>query len=194
MNGNNIRFTALMRTLHIYLSVLGLVLVLFFSVTGFMLNHDDWFGFNPPHERKIEGTLPADLVPKLDRLLIVEELRKSYKATGPLYSFEDQADPLRVVFKHPGYNAEATIDRTTGQTTMTIQTTGVAGLLMDLHRGTFSGKWWSLCIDIAAVLLAVASATGIVLWLYLPKRRRLGLVALVVGLALCLSACWAFMP
>jgi uncharacterized protein len=195
MNGNGFRFPALIRTLHIYLSILGLAAIFFFAVTGFMLNHDDWFGAAVPRVTTIDGTMPADLLQKMDRLLIVEELRRSFGATGPLNTFEDHGpDPLRVVFKHPGYSAEATIDRTTGKTGMEIQTTGVAGLLMDLHRGTFAGKWWGLCIDIAAVLLALASATGLILWLYLPRRRKLGLIALVIGVALCLSAYWAFLP
>ena len=37
-----IRFARLMRWLHIYLSMLGLAAVLFFSVTGITLNHPDW--------------------------------------------------------------------------------------------------------------------------------------------------------
>ena len=38
------RFLSLCRTLHVYLTMLGVVVMLFFSVTGVMLNHKEWFG------------------------------------------------------------------------------------------------------------------------------------------------------
>ena len=31
------------RNVHLYLTLIALALVLFFSITGFMLNHEDWF-------------------------------------------------------------------------------------------------------------------------------------------------------
>jgi hypothetical protein len=31
------------RTVHLYATLFGLVLILFFAVTGFMLNHIEWF-------------------------------------------------------------------------------------------------------------------------------------------------------
>ena len=50
------------RLIHIYLSMLGLLVILFFSITGIMLNHEEWFGFAEPRIRKTEGTLPAALL------------------------------------------------------------------------------------------------------------------------------------
>ncbi len=44
MGRNSRRFVSLCRTLHIYLTAFGAVMMLFFSVTGFMLNHKEWFG------------------------------------------------------------------------------------------------------------------------------------------------------
>jgi len=86
------------RLLHIYLSMLGLLVILFFSITGIMLNHEEWFGFAEPRVSRNEGTLPAALLGGPDRLGIVEKLRKDFGATGALDSFEVRDDELALVF------------------------------------------------------------------------------------------------
>ena len=62
---------------------------------------------------------------------------------------------------------------------------GAAALLNDLHKGRDSGKAWSWLIDVSAVFLTFVSVTGIVLILFLQKRRFTGLMAGAVGVALC---------
>ena len=52
-----IRFAALMRWLHIYLSMFGLASVLFFSVTGLTLNHPDWFFAGAERRVEAEGRI-----------------------------------------------------------------------------------------------------------------------------------------
>ncbi len=42
----------LLRLLHLYLSMLGFVLMAFFAVTGFMLNHQDYFGLDEVRSEK----------------------------------------------------------------------------------------------------------------------------------------------
>jgi hypothetical protein len=66
--------------------------------------------------------------------------------------------------------------------------------MSDLHKGTGSGGWWRLLIDGAAIFLMFASLSGLVLWIALPKRRALGIVALVVSVALCLGCYLLLIP
>ena len=51
----SIRLAALMRWLHIYLSMFGLAAVLFFSATGLTLNHPDWFYGNAERSVQLQG-------------------------------------------------------------------------------------------------------------------------------------------
>jgi hypothetical protein len=51
-----------------------------------------------------------------------------------------------------------------------------------LHTGKGGGAWW-IAIDLAGVLWVLVAATGLVLWLQLKKRRRVGAFWLVVGTA-----------
>ncbi len=180
--------------MHIYLSMLGLLTLIFFSVTGIMLNHEEWFGFAEPHVRKTEGTIPADLLKQPDKLAIVEKLRKDFGATGALESFDVQDDRLELVFKSPGRRTEAGIERPDGHAEVSIETHGFSGRFVELHRGTDAGPGWRLVIDISAVLLLISGVTGLTLWLLVPKWRPLGLTAVAVCLLVCAAVYFVCVP
>ncbi len=182
------------RNIHIYTSMLGLLAVIFFSVTGIMLNHTEWFDLDNPHVTERQGTLPAAILKEPDKLAVVEALRKDLGATGALDSFDVDPDELRVVFKSPGRRAEATIERATGQADVSIETHGFAGRIAELHRGTDAGPAWRFIIDVTAVLLLVTSMTGLTLWCLVPKWRPLGLVALGVCVGGCVVIYLVFVP
>ena len=63
------RTAAWSRWLHLYLSMLSFLVVLFFAVTGITLNHADWFD-GAQVERKATGTLPASWVNSPDTAAI----------------------------------------------------------------------------------------------------------------------------
>lgn len=72
------------RLVHVYLTLFGLVLILFFSVTGFMLNHESWF-LPKVKDRTLPvrmGTLPKKLLEPLDKLAVVEALRRDFGVSG----------------------------------------------------------------------------------------------------------------
>lgn len=182
------------RDLHIYLSMLGLLLMLFFALTGFMLNHGEWFGLDQPQVRTLEGTLPTNTVVAVDKLAIVEQLRREFGATGALTQFDTEEKELRVVFKSPGRQSEATVTRADGHVAVRNESYGFNGRLTELHRGGTAGGAWGLVIDAAAILLLISAVTGVVLWLLVPKWRRLGVIALVASFAVCVLVYCALVP
>jgi hypothetical protein len=169
------------RTVHLYLTLLALALVLFFSVTGFMLNHEDWFVPATSFERTRTGTMPTEILAQPDRLAVAELLRKDYGAVGLVDSFETEEDRLRVVFKRPGTEVEALIQRESGEAEVTIRTRGVNAVLLDLHRGKSTGAVWGVVIDVTCVVLLILAATGLVMWSSLKGRGRFGLWVLLGG-------------
>jgi len=182
------------RTIHIYISMLGLLAVIFFSVTGIMLNHEEWFGFATPHIVKKEGTLPEAMAKEPDKLAIVEKLRKDFSATGALDSFEIEDDHLTLSFKSPGRHTDATIQRADGHAEVSLESYGFNGRFVDLHRGTDAGPAWRFIIDATAVLLLVTCGTGLLLWCLVPKWRPLGLAALAICLIACAVVYFACVP
>ena len=172
------------RTAHLYLTLFGLTLLAFFAVTGFMLNHEDWFVSPDPQTRTRTGQVPTALLTGPDKLAIVELLRKDYAAVGALDSFAEEDGRFTVVFKGPGRVTEAAIERDGGALEVTHQTRGFAGVMLDLHRAKSTGPVWSVIVDGVCVLVLLVAATGLVLWYSLRGRGRYGWVVLLLGAVL----------
>ncbi len=85
------------RSLHVYLTLFGFTLLFFFAVTGFMLNHEDWF---LPQQATF-GIIPPDLCTPEKRDDIVERLRSEFSVPGDLESLDAIAEDsiLQLVFK-----------------------------------------------------------------------------------------------
>lgn len=181
MNGRWRSVVALCRTVHIYLTLFSLVLMIFFALTGVMLVHGDRLGLFEPSMTQVTGTIPASMLTEPDRLAIVEYLRSSLGAAGAMQSFESDADELRVVFNRPSRRDEAIISRSNGDVTLEVEEHGAAAILTDLHKDFASGPWWWVVVDVAGVLMLLGSLTGLVLWCTLPRRRVPGLAFIACG-------------
>lgn len=195
--------------LHIYVSMFGLAVVLFFSVTGITLNHPDWFFAGAENTVQAEGQLdpewlrseggtgtesgpdPSRQVAKLE---VVEHLRKAHGIRGSLAEFRVEESECEVSFKGPGYEADAFIDRDTGRYDVTQTSHGLVAVLNDLHKGRDTGPVWSVVIDVSAVLLTLISLTGLILLFYLKLRRRPGLVVALVGTVVTVAIVWLWVP
>ncbi len=148
------------RYLHLYSTFFGLALLLFFAITGFMLNHVEWFVEDDPPPRITEprtlsteklhqGKYPApneanDEPTGEEKLGVVEALRKEFNIAGELVSFqfltdEDEAgeklELIQVEFRRAGETTIAKINRISGITTVSRKSKGWAGIITDLHRG-----------------------------------------------------------
>lgn len=183
------RTAALSRWLHLYLSMLCFLIVLFFAVTGLTLNHTEWFD-GKQVERKMEATVPVDWVnnadtSKIKKLEIVEFLRSKYGIKGYVSDFFIEEEQCSLSFKGPGYSADAFVNRKDGSLQLTELRLGLFAVLNDLHKGRDSGKGWSWLIDISAVFLTLVSLTGLIMLFFLKKRRLSGLIITVIGGAIC---------
>lgn len=184
------------RVLHTYVSMLGLILLLFFSTTGFMLNHDTWFT-TEAHESKSEITLPRNILTSKDKLTIVEYLRSHAPVSGEVQPFDlpdENADKLQVTFKSPRGQSICDIELKDGKTALTIETQGLAFLLGNLHKAKDAGAAWKWILDTTAILLFFLSISGFLLWFSLPKRRMLGLLSFVVSIVLVAVFYFVFVP
>src|SRR4249920_261957 len=94
------------RTLHVYLTLFGFVLLLFFAVTGFMLNHENWF----LPRQTVSGVLPtAWLGNPVAREQILEKLRDDFGVAGELDSFDATDETVRIIFKSEEGRAAANV-------------------------------------------------------------------------------------
>jgi hypothetical protein len=186
------RFAHLARWLHTYLSMLSFAILLFFAATGFTLNHADWFE-GQRNAARYQGTLDAAWMKTADTQVveqnkIVEFLRSAHGIKGTVSEVHVDDEQCEVVFKGPGYEADASIDRKTGKYDLSVSRFGLVAVLNDLHKGRDTGGKWSKVIDFSAVLMTLVSLTGLTLIFFLNKRRLLGLLIMVAGALLCYLA------
>ncbi len=168
--------------------------LLFFAVTGLTLNHANWFE-GQERTSEFKGSVDRQWTGKeVDKLQIVEYLRRTHRITGGLHDFRVDDQQCAVSFKGPGYAADAAIDRQTGAYQMTETRMGFWAVINDLHKGRDSGAVWAAVIDISAVLMTLVSLTGFVLIFFLLKRRISGLLIFAGGTAVAVLAWWKWVP
>lgn len=188
----------------------GFAVILFFSVTGITLNHPGWFGSEREIVTDCLGKLDKAWLQEMpfpqeandgesewqiaDRLSVVEFLRNHHGIHGALSEFRIDETECIVVFKGPGYAADAFVDRTTGTYELTVAQMGSVAILNDLHKGRDSGPAWSILIDVSAILMTISSFTGLVLLLLLRRKRVAGIITAVVGTVGAFLVYWFLVP
>jgi hypothetical protein len=165
--------------------MVSFAILFFFAVTGLTLNHQDWFA-SQQKTTQFKGQIdPKWLTGDTDKLEIVEYLRSHHNITKAVNEFRVDDRQVSLSFKGPGYEATVFIDRQTGAYDVTETKMGLAAVLNDLHKGRDTGKAWGWLIDASAVFMTFVSVSGLVLILFLQKRRFSGLSAAFVGTLLC---------
>jgi hypothetical protein len=169
--------------------MVSFAILLFFAVTGLTVNHPEWFT-GQQKTVVFKGQTPVNWVhppggKEVDKLQIVEQLRRSHGIHSALSDFRVDDAQLSVSFKGPGYTADTFIDRDSGKYELTETRMGWGAILNDLHKGRDTGVAWKWLIDGSAVLMTLVSITGLALIFFLAKRRVSGLVSLGVGTAIC---------
>jgi len=177
------------RWLHIYLSMVSFAILLFFAGTGLTVNHPQWFA-GQEKTTVYKGQAPLDWVhpapgKDVDKLQIVELLRRQHGIRSGLSDFRVDDAQLSVNFKGPGYTADTFIDRDTGKYDLTETRMGWGAIINDLHKGRDTGWGWKVLIDASAILMTLVSVSGLALIFFLARRRVSGLAWLGAGTAIC---------
>ena len=119
-----------MRLLHVYTSMISLLVVLFFAITGLTLNHPSWTFGDQTERTTVTGTLPdgwqrADGTPEF--LTISEYLRSEYDVGGEVADFGVDNGQAVISYKGPGYAADAFVDTTDGSFELVVEAQGWIG-------------------------------------------------------------------
>jgi hypothetical protein len=178
----SLRIHSAIRWLHTYISLVTLLIVLFFSITGFTLNHAEWSSGGLT-QKEVTGSVNVKWldIAAPDKLNIAEKLRQDHSLRGHVDEIRIDDRECTVMFKASGYAADAFIDVKTGQYQMTIMEEGKLAMMNDLHKGRYAGKVWGVLIDAAAILLTTISLTGLGLLFFLKRIRTSGLVVVAAG-------------
>lgn len=191
----------MMRAIHSYSSMLVLVLLLFFAITGITLNHPDLIVSKAGQLTQQSAlTLPAHLqltaLPETaaEQAEIAAQFRDwlsqehQVKASVFSYTFETEDMLLELDFKRPAGYASVVVDFSAGAAELDMEFGGYLALLNDLHKGRNAGTSWTLLIDLTAIACIVFALTGFYLILKQPSRRSVGNSLAMLGIFITLFA------
>lgn len=183
------------RPVHTYSSMLMLLIMLFFTVTGLTLNNRQWLPEAAP-EQEAELVLPGPLATtalwQQDPMLAAGQVWQWLKTEQSLADGEVRLDwsadegVLFIDLKQPGGYSLAEVIPEEGAVLLTRRHYGWMAVLNDLHMGRHTGSAWGWFIDLSAVVMLLFTLTGF--WLVLPMRRKRGRLLAATGLGTALMA------
>lgn len=175
-----------MRWLHVYTSMISLIIVLFFGITGLTLNHPSWTLGDDTERTTSTGQLPADFVAAgtVDFLTVSEFIRSEHGVSGEVTAHELTGNEGTISYRAPGYAADLFFEVDSATYRLVVEQQGFVGVMNDLHKGRDAPGSWKWVIDISAGLLVLVSVTGLGIQLFQRKRRTRALVFVALGLVL----------
>lgn len=180
------------RTIHVYLSIALLIVLVFFSITGITLNHAETMTAEPQTEVITLDSLP--ILPLDDNGMIAdspelaEYIRDEFGIRMEFAYLLIEAPFVTVEYDGPGLQALVEIDQDLGEVYAETTSYGLIAVLNDLHKGRYTHIVWNALIDISAIILVIFSLAGFVL--LLPNKFRFRKVAKysLVGIVLSTAA------
>lgn len=181
----------ILRTFHVYVSMVSMLIVAFFAITGLTLNHPSW-SLGSTSTEVHTGTLPAGAISggTIDYLAIAEYARSTFGVSGHVTDYGTQAGTGTIDFAGPGYSADVTFSLIDGKLTSTVTQSDLLAVLGDVHRGRDTDSSWGWAIDAAAVFLIVVTLTGVGIQIFQRKRRRSAFVTAGAFSAITLVMLW----
>jgi hypothetical protein len=187
------------RMLHAYLSAFAFLALIFFSATGILLNHPEWFENYRPAEHQATFTLtPAELAAARasqdpGRALAAASASKA-RLNGAYASGDMDGRNMLVRLEGPKGSSDLTIDLATGKVDARITQTNLASIIQDLHRGKNVGAAWRWVIDLSAWLILALAVIGYILFFSLRFRLKTSLILTGASLVVLIGIAWMFVP
>lgn len=194
-----IEFYRQCRLWHGYLSAFAFLSLMFFSLTGLLLNHPDWLKQPEAKPQERRAALAPDVIAAAmkrdDKPRALAALLSAKGAVSGAYaSGEVEEDEAYLRFEGVSGNASAVLDLKTGAAEITSRKADAVTIINDLHRGKNAGAAWKWLIDISAAIFLVLSLVGYILFFSLRHRLVQTMTLTVVSLGALVGIFLLFVP
>lgn len=194
-----IEFYRQCRLWHGYLSAFAFLSLMFFSLTGLLLNHPDWLKQEEAGPIETRVHVSHDAIAAAMNLddkprALAELLSAQHAVSGVYASGEVEDGEAYLRFDGVGGNASVVLDLKTGAAEITSRKADAVTILNDLHRGKNAGAAWKWLIDISAVIFLVLSLVGYILFFSLRHRLMQTMALTVVSLGALVGIFLLFVP
>lgn len=181
---------------HIYIGLFLLLSIMFFSITGLMLNHSQWKFTSFWKERKESKFITPVIIPvNLDSASILQYYMKQLKISGEISNVKMTPDSLNFRVLKPGTINDIHVDYKNSTSVRKEIAFNWLGKIRMLH--TFNGpvkvnpdarpnwlgtKSWILFMDITAIGMIILSLSSWIMWYKIRKKYSAGLLILILGI------------
>lgn len=181
------------RIWHGWLSAIAFLALMFFSATGLLLNHPDWFADAGTQMESHVRLDPAELKGKsaaaLGHLLAGRKLVHGVYASGDI-----DEDLAQLRFEGVSGDSSVSLDLASGKADIAWRKATPLTVLNDLHRGKNAGAAWKWLIDLSAGLFLTMSLIGYLLFFSLRHRLLTALLLTFGSAALLIALFSLFVP
>jgi uncharacterized protein len=183
---NRIAFYRLCRMLHAYLSAFAFLALIFFALTGLLLDHPDWLQ-GKAHDHDLKVSLPTAALAAAQRAhdpsaALAAEVGHRVQLVGAYRSGDVEDGQANLRFEGTKGSSTILVDLKTGEADVTVERATAVSVIEDLHRGKNAGPVWRLVIDLSAILILCLSVIGYILFFSLRFRLRTSLILTAVSL------------
>ncbi|MEL6686300.1 MAG: PepSY-associated TM helix domain-containing protein [Pseudomonadota bacterium] len=180
------------RMLHGYLSAFAFLALMFFALTGLLLNHPEWL-----ESANGEPTEVILLLSDEQRALILDSedpiqaldqfVSGSAKFIGAFKSGEDLGE--EIMLRYSSAKGATTVFADLVAQEVSIETTraNMSSVIRELHRGKDTANSWKFMIDFIAVLTLALSLIGFFLFFTIKFRLKKSLLLCGSSLAIFLA-------
>ena len=182
-------FYRLMRDWHGYLSAFAFLSLLFFAVTGVLLNHPKLYpGPGVPYFDKELDLTPAELAgvksAKIPDKALVDLIAKKVPLAGNYAGGGMMSGALVARTEGVRGTSDVEVNLTTGHVEVNVSRHNFVTVLNGLHRGETAGAVWKGVIDVMAGALIAMALLGYILFFALRFRLRTALIITAASLIL----------
>ena len=179
-------FYRLCRMLHAYLSAFAFLALIFFSVTGLLIDHPEWLQ-RRGKETDLKLMVPPAILAKAVKAkdpdaALAAAVARMTPLVGAYKSGETEDGMANLRFQGVKGASTILVDLQTGQADVTIERSTALTVIGDLHRGKNASVPWRALIDLSAILVLALSVIGYVLFFSLRFRLRTSLILTAVSL------------
>ena len=185
------------RKFHIYIGLFLLFFILFFSLSGLLLNHSQWkFASFWKERNETVITTPLAIPANPDSVSLLHNFMKQLNLSGEISNVSLTPDSINFRVMRPGTIRDIHIDFKSGMSYQKKIVFNWWGKMRILH--TFNGSdkinpevqpnWlmthiWRLSMDIIALGLIYLCLGSWIMWYKIRKDYSMGMIVLILGIA-----------
>jgi len=170
------------RAWHGYLSAFAFLALIFFAVTGLLLNHPEWTASDAARAGRTETVTLSPS--ELEQAKAAKEPARALGAAvgqrttllGAWQSGEVIDGEAQLRFEGPKGSSDVLVDLATGRAEVEVKRARLVDTINELHRGKNASAAWKAVIDASAIVILLLSVIGYVLFFSLRFRLRTSLL------------------